>query len=80
MPNLLAVYAGSVFLAGCLGVCIGYIFGLERGMKLERVGTVLPTIPGPLRSFSRRVKYIPKSISEYDQARREEKLPPNDPS
>lgn len=48
-------------------------------MRLERVGTILPSVPGPLRSFGRKAKHVPKSVSEYDQARREEKEPPRDP-
>lgn len=73
MPNILSVFLGSIFLSGLLGLCVGYIFGLERGMSLERIGTVLPSIPGPLRSFSRRAKHSPKSVSEHQQWEKEKR-------
>lgn len=64
---------------GLLGLCAGYILGVERGMKLDRVGTLLPSAPTVLRSFGRKAKHVPKSVSDYNQWKKEQTEAPRDP-
>lgn len=76
---LIEIGAGLILLlASASCYMAGYLFGFNRGISFLSSSKPTPAMPF-IKAFGKKEKRTPKSISEFDQWKREQRQAPADP-